>query len=231
MSKVYRWKNIPTENVESDEEIQQTNAVEEELGEVEEKAQQVGALISRIADLSHYRAFNDIDFIIEAIGDKDYSGSPALDVLPSYDDIDHERREKVEEYIYCLTCWIEGRDVEDAVAESKANGKLLQDIYTYLGEPHEEKKWLALCLTKTLKGKVSSPEDVVSEIPDEEFIVCLYNTILGREPDDDDLQLKLMELRSGKTRQGLIEDVLQSKESRKRVLAEVAKSARRSNGG
>jgi len=91
--------------------------MEEELGEVEEKVQQVRALISRMADLSHYRAFNDIDFIIEAIGKKGYPSSPALDVLPSYDDIDHERREKVKEYIYCLTSWAEGKDVEDAVAE------------------------------------------------------------------------------------------------------------------
>lgn len=230
MSNVYRWKNIPVESAESDEEIQRINAMEEELGEIGEKVQQVRVLISRMADPSHYRAFNDIDFIIEAIGKKDYSGSPALDVLPSYGDIDHERRGKVKEYIYCLTSWAEGKDVEDAVAESKVSKKLLQDIYIYLGELDEEKKWLALCLTKTLKEKASSPEDVVSEISDEEFITYVYNTILGREPDDDDLQLRLAELERGKTREELIRSVLESKESRKRMLTEIAESIKQSNG-
>jgi hypothetical protein len=230
MNKIYRWRNIPTENAESDEEIQEINAMEEELGEVEEKVQQVRALISRMADLSHYRAFNDIDLIVEAVGKKDYSGSPALDVLPSYDDIDHERREKVKEYIYCLTSWAEGKEVEDAVAEFKASENLLRNIYIHLGELDEEKKWLASCLTKTLKEKVSSPEDVVSEIADEEFIAYVYNTILSREPDDDDLQLRLAELERGKTREELIRSVLESKESRKRMLSEIADSIKQSNG-
>jgi len=230
MSNVYRWRNIPTENAESDEEIQEINAMEEELGEVEEKVQQVRALISRMADLSHYRAFNDIDFIIEAIGKKGYPSSPALDVLPSYDDIDHERREKVKEYIYCLTSWAEGKDVEDAVAEFKASENLLRNVYIHLDELDEEKKWLALCLTKTLKEKASSPEDVVSEISDEEFIAYVYNTILGRNPDDDDLQLRLAELERGKTREELIRSILESKESRKRMLTEIAESIRQSNG-
>jgi hypothetical protein len=184
-----------------------------------------------MADLSHYRAFNDIDFIIEAIGKKDYPSSPALDVLPSYDDIDHERREKVKEYIYCLTSWAEAKDVEDAVAEFKASENLLRNVYIHLDELDEEKKWLTLCLTKTLKEKASSPEDVVSEISDEEFIAYVYNTILGRGPDDDDLQLRLAELERGKTREELIRSVLESKESRKRMLTEIAESIKQSNGG
>jgi hypothetical protein len=231
MNKIYRWRNIPVANAESDAEIQEINAMEEELGEVEQKAEQVRALISRIADLSHYRAFDDIDFIIEAVGEKDYPGSPALDVLPSHDDIDHERREKVKEYIYCLTSWAEGKDVEDAVAEFKANEKVLRNTYVHLGELDEEKKWLVLCLTKTLKEKASSPEDVVSEVTDEEFIAYLYKTILGRGPDDDDLNLRLAELGRGKTRQELIKSVLESKESRKRMLTEIAETIKESNGG
>ena len=230
MNKIYRWRNIPVENAESDEEIQEINAMEEELGEVEEKIQQIRALISRIADLSHHHAFNDIDFVIEAIGKKGYSGSPALDVLPSYDDIDHERKEKVKEYIYCLTSWVEEKDVEDAVAEFKASENMLRNTYIHLGELNEEKKWLALCLTKTLKEKASSPEDVVSEISDEEFIAYVYNTVLGREPDDDDLQLRLAELGRGKTREELIKGILESKESRKRMLVEIAESIKESNG-
>jgi len=230
MNKIYRWRNIPTENAGTDRDVQQINTMQEELGDIEEKTQQVKTLMSRMADLSHYRAFNDIDFIIEAIGKKGYTGSPALDVLPSYEDIDHERRDKVKEYIYCLTSWAEGKELEDAVSEFKASENLLRNIYIHLGELDEERKWLALCLTKTLKERVSSPEDVVSEVSNEEFIVYVYNTILGREPDDDDLQLRLAELGRGKTREDLIKSILESKESRKRMLAEVAKSIKQSNG-
>jgi len=107
---------------------------------------------------------------------------------------------------------------------------LLRNVYIHLDELDEEKKWLALCLTKTLKEKASSPEDVVSEISDEEFIAYVYNTILGRNPDDDDLQLRLAELERGKTREELIRSILESKESRKRMLTEIAESIRQSNG-
>jgi hypothetical protein len=231
MNKIYRWRDIPAEKAESDTEIQQIDAMEEELGEMGERVQQIRALISRIADLSHYRALDDIDFMIEAIGAKDYSGSPALDILPSHEDTDRERRESVREYIYCLTAWAEEKDVEDAVAEFKANEKLLRNTYIHLGEPDEEKKWLALCLARTLKEKVASPEDVISEIPDEEFVVSVYKTILDREPNGDDLNLKLLDLKRGKTRQELIQDVLGSRESRKRMLTEVAKSINQQDKG
>ena len=114
--------------------------------------------------------------------------------------------------------------MEDAVTEFKADEKLLRNIYIHLDELDEEKKWLAMCLAKTLKEKISSPEDVISEISDEEFIIYVYKAVLGRGPDDDDLNLKLIELKHGKSRQELIEDVLSSRESRKRMLTEIAKS-------
>jgi hypothetical protein len=238
MNKIYRWKTAPEETAESDDieiqEIQETddmeNAVDEDLAEVGEEVQQINALISRIAELSHYRAIDDVDFIIEAIGGKDYPGSPALDVLPSNDDIDSERREQVKEYIYCLNSWAEGKSVEDAVSEFKASEKLLRSIYIHLGELDEEKKLLVQTLAGNLNGKVSSPEDVILEISDEDFIIYVYGNILGRKPDEDDLSLKLMELRRGKTRQELIKDVLESKESARRMLTEIAQSIQSSGG-
>jgi len=244
MNKIYRWKNAPAEKVEEPdieiqntqetEEIQETddmeNIVEEDMAEVGEKMQLISVLVSRLSDLSHYRAIDDIDFIIEAIGEKDYPGSPALDVLPSHDGIDSERREKVKEYIYCLKSWAEEKSVEDAVSEFKASEKLLRNTYSHLGELDEEKKALAQGLANDLDGKVSSPEDAILEIPDEEFIAQVYRNILGRDPDEDDFSLKLMELRRGKTRQELIKDVLESKESTRRMMAEIAEAIIESNG-
>ena len=230
---MYRRRNSHAESPESDAEAQQPEAInitEQERNLLGEKGQQVKALISRIADLSHYRAFDDLDFIIEAIGKKDYNGSPALDVLPSNEDIDRDRRERVREYIYCLNSWAEGKDLEDAIAEFKAKDNVLRSIYTLLGGLDEEKRSLASDLAGVLDEKVSSPEDVVSEIPDEEFITYVYNTVLGRDPDNDDLNLRLMELKRGKTRPDLINDILESRESRKRILLEIAESIKQSAG-
>ena len=245
MNKIYRRKNTITEDAELDMEIQQTeqeDALEEESdevsdvgsddvsGEMGEKVQQIKALIARNSDLLHYRAFDDIDFIIEAIGKKNYSGSPALDVLPSHDGIDRERREKAKDYIQCLSSWAEGKEVEDAVAEFKASEKLLRSTYAQLGVLDEDKKQLALFLAENLGEKVASPEDAILEVSDEEFINYVYNAILGRGPDDDDFNLRLMELRRGKTRQELITEILESRESSRRMVSEIAKSIKISNG-
>ncbi len=233
MNKIYRWKNATDEKAEPDIEIQETDdmedIVEEDLVEVGEEIQKLNALISRIADLAHYRAIDDIDFIIEAIGEKDYPGSPALDVLPSHDGIDSERREQVKEYIYCLSSWADGKSVEDAVSEFKASEKLLRNTYVHLGELDEERKMLAQTLVQHLDEAVSSPEDAIHEVSDEEFIIYVYKSILGREPDEDDLSLKLMDLRHGKTRQELIKDVLESKESARLMMVEIAQSIKSNN--
>lgn len=246
MNKIYRRRNTMTEDSELDvavQQMEQEDTLEEGSnnfsGEVSngvmngvvEKTQQIKALIARNSDLIHYHAFDDIDFIIEAIGKMDYEGSPALDVLPSHDGIDRERREKVKEYIYCINSWAEGRDMEDAVADFKASEKLLRGMYAQLGTLGEEKKQLAMCLSENLGEKVSSPEDEILEVSDEEFVTCVYNSVLGRNPADDDLKLRLMELRRGKTRQELITEILESKESSRRMLSEITKSIRKSNGG
>ena len=94
----------------------------------------------------------------------------------------------------------------------------------------EEKKQLALFLAENLGGKVSSPEDAILEVSDEEFINYVYNAILGRGPDDDDFNLRLMELKRGKTRQELITEILESRESSRRMVSEIAKSIKNTNG-
>ena len=197
----------------------------DDLGDdIGEKSQQIKVLISRMAALEHYNALDDIDFVVEAIGKRDYDGSPALDVLPSHDGVGQRRREKVKEYIHCLTCWVEGMDVDDAVAEFKSDEKLLRTIYIHLGEPDEEKTSLALLLIKSLKEKSASPEDSISDISDEEFVGYVYKTILGRNPGDDDLRLRLTQLKRGRTRQEMIKDILESKESSRRMLNMIAES-------
>ncbi len=231
MNMIYRRRTASAEGTEASADTQGADTGDQETSNLGEKAQQVRALISRMADLTHYRAFDDIDFLIRAIGEKNYQGSPALDVLPSHEDISRELREKVKEYIYCLSSWADGKDLEDVVAEFKADEKLLRNTYAKLGTRDEEKKTLALSLTKSLEEKVSSPEDVVAEIPDEEFIIYVYNTILGRDPDDDDLKLRSMELKRGRSRQDLIKDILESRESHKRMLSEIAESIRKSSAG
>ncbi len=196
-----------------------------------DSAQQIGILISRMADLQHYSAFSDIDFIVDAIGRKDYEGSPALDVLPSHEGIDQARREKVKEYTHILTCWTEGKDVEDAVAEFKSDEKLLRQMYVRLGELDEDKKRLAMSLINVLEKQATSPEDAISDISDEDFISYVYKTILDREPDADDLRLRLTQLKRGGTRQELIKDILESRENSRRMLSMIANSIGESGNG
>ena len=233
MSRMYRRKDAATDVdvgiAVSDNGVEQMETSEERPGNAEENVQQIRALISRMADLYHYNAINDIDFIIDAIGKKNYMGSPALDVLPSHDGLGRKRRERVREYIHSLTCWAEGKDVEDAVAEFKSDEKLLRNIYIYLGDPDEEKKNLALTLINILKERSTSPEDAISEISDEEFISYVYKTILGREPDEDDARLRLMQLKRGRTRQELLKDILESRESNRRMLTMIAESINESS--
>lgn len=210
--------------LEVNDEVNEMDIAEGRPGNTEENAQQVRALISRMADLNHYNAINDVDFIVEAIGTKDYAGSPALDVLPSHEGLDQRRRERIREYIHILSCWAEGKDLEDAVSEFKSDEKLLRRMYLYLGDLDEEKEDLALALVASLKEKSTSPEDVISEISDEEFISYLYRTILDREPDEDDARSRLMQLKRGRTRQELISDILESRESSRRMLTMIAES-------
>lgn len=227
MNKMYRRKVAvaDVEIADANEEIQEADVDEEkDQNEMGEKTQQIKILISRMADLDHYNAIQDIEFITEAIGKKDYAGSPALDVLPSNDGIERERREKVKEYIHCLICWAESMDVEDAIAEFKADEKLLRNIYIHLGELDDEKRILAFELIKSLREKSSSPEDAISDVSDEDFVGYVYETILGREPGSDDLKMRLMQLKRGRTRQEIIRDVLESKESSRRMLAMIAET-------
>jgi len=229
MNRIYRRKADSTGTMEMDEQPQETEETEEEVDGIGEKVQHIGILLSRIADITHYRAFDDIDFMIGAIGAKEYAGSPNLDVLPSHEDIDRERRQSLKDYIYCLNCWLDGKDVEDAVGEYKANDKLVRNIYVRLGNFDEEKKWLAMNLVKMLEENVASPEDDILEISDEDFITYVYKTVLGRDPDPDDLRLRVMELKRGKERPDMIKDILESKESSRRMLAEIADSIKKSS--
>lgn len=225
MNKLYRKKNT-TFGVEEAEmnEISDINDIVEDLEEFGEKNQYIEVLVDRIADPNHYRFFGDIDFIIEAIGAMNYPGNPAIDVLPSQDDIDQERRDIIKDYIFGLSSWLKGIELEDALGEFKANEKILRNVYIHLGDLDEDKKHLIQYLIDALSDKVSSPDDVISQITEEEFIFYVYKIILDREPDKDELKLKMMGLKRGQSRQKLIKEVMDSKENSKRMLNEIATS-------
>ncbi|MBD3181831.1 DUF4214 domain-containing protein [Candidatus Poribacteria bacterium] len=222
---MFRPRNASAENGSVDTELYQSDPEDliNDVNDIQSKdIHQIKALIHRICEISHYRIFDDVDFLIEAIGKKDYEGSPALDVLPSHEDTDRERREKIKEYIYCLECWAEGKELDDAVSEFKVGENFLKKVYLYLGELDEDKKELAKALSVVLKEKSSSPDDVLAEISDEHFVNHVYKTVLGRKPEDDDMRLRLMELERGKTRNELIKDILESRESHRKMLLEIA---------
>jgi len=76
-----RWRNVMCPESEPDSEIRAIDALEDKFGKLPPKVERIRTLESRIDPLSHYKAFENIEFIINAIGDLDYKGYPAVDVL------------------------------------------------------------------------------------------------------------------------------------------------------
>ena len=78
--KMRRWRNVICPEGEPDAEIGVIDAFEEEIGDLSPLVARIRALISRIDPLSHYKAFENLDFLLAAIGRLDYPGRPAVDV-------------------------------------------------------------------------------------------------------------------------------------------------------
>jgi hypothetical protein len=225
-----RWRNVVCPESEPDAEIRSIDALESALGAVEPIVERIRALISRVDPLSHYKAFENIDFVMGAIGQLDYPGSPAVDVLWRRGQIDDERRAEAKRYVFCLTAWLEGKDLAQAESERPDCSTLLQKTYTALGKMDDCKGWLAMCLRKTLKEHAYTPWDVIAEHDDEAFVCAVYESILGRPPSPDDLQFRIEELRGGKDREALLDEIMSAEEHRTGHLYGVASFLKRRGG-
>lgn len=208
------WRNVMCPDSRPDAEIRAIAALEAEIGELPPLVERIRALISRVDPLSHYKAFDNLDFLLEAIGDLDYPGSPAVDVLWRHGQIDDDRRAEAKTYIDALTAWLAGTDLAAAQAAQPENAERLSQIYEALGEPNEEKRWLALSLRKTLKEHAYTPWDVIAEYGDAAFVRAVYLSILGRSPSPDDLAFRIEELNQGKTREAFFLEIMDTGEHR-----------------
>ena len=75
------WRNILHHHDEPDEAMQRIDAQVAPLEELPDVVRHIRALISRFDSLTHYCAFDNLDLLVRAIGEGDYSGRPAVDVL------------------------------------------------------------------------------------------------------------------------------------------------------
>ena len=106
--RMYRWRNVLCPESEPDDEILRIDAVEDTLPDLPGMVERIRALISRVDPLSHYKAFDNVDFLLDAIGQLDYPRSPAVDVLWRHGQIDDQRRTEAKCYIDALSAWISG---------------------------------------------------------------------------------------------------------------------------
>jgi len=222
-----RWRNVICPEHGPDEEMRAIAAFEDQLGALPPHIERVRALISRIDPLSHYRAFENVEFVLNAIGALDYPGSPAVDVLSRHGQIDDARREVAKQYIACIRAWLDGKGLKEAKAENGIGAELAGKVYSALGERDDHKRWLAMSLVKTLKEYAYMPWDFISEYGDEEFVRAVYGSVLGRAPSSDDLKFRVEELRDGRSREDLFREVFDAREHRMGHLHRVAELLKR----
>ena len=219
--KMRRWRNVMCPEGEPDAEIRVIDAFEAELDGLPLVAR-IRALISRIDPLSHYRAFENLDFVLAAIGDLDYPGSPAVDVLWRHGVIDEERRAQARSYIDAIGAWLADVDLGTAKTAQPNGGGCMSHVFEALGEPSQEKRWLAMSLRKTLKEHAYTPWDFISEVDDAAFVRAVYESILGRPPSPDDVTFRVEELAAGKSREVFFAEVMGVDEHRRGHLHGVA---------
>jgi len=213
--KMRRWRNVMCPDSEPDAEIRAIDAVEQDLGKPDAIVTRIRALISRIDSLSHYKAFENIDFLMDAIGDLDYPGSPAVDVLWRNGQVDDARRALAKAYADALGVWLSGKPLPSAQRAQPDSADLLARVYEALGQTNEEKRWLAMCLRKTLKEQAYTPWDFIAEYHDAAFVYAVYEAILGRPPSGDDLAFRIEELLAGKSREAFVTEIMGTDEHRR----------------
>jgi hypothetical protein len=221
-TKMWRWRNVTCPESEPDAEMRTIEAFEATLNDVPPLVERIRALISRVDPLSHYKAFENLDFLLDAIGDLDYPGSPAVDVLWRYGDIDESRRERAKGYVDAMNAWLAGMDPATAKDEQPENAARVAQVYEALGAMDDRKRWLAMCLRKTLKELAYTPWDFINEYEDAAFVRAVYESILGRPPSPDDLVFRVEELEGGKTREAFLTEIIRADEHRRMHLHDVA---------
>jgi hypothetical protein len=210
--RIKRWRNVMCPDSAPDAEINEIDAVEDSIIDKAPLVDRIRALISRIDPLSHYKAFDNVDFILDAIGQMDYPRSPAVDVLWRQGQIDDQRRMLAMAYIWGMNAWLSGLTLAEAKSQQSDNSVVLEKVYSTLGEVDSQKRWLAMCLRKTLKEHAYTPWDFIKECDDERFVRAVYAAVLHRLPSPDDLAFRLEELQNGKDRESFFQEIFSAEE-------------------
>ena len=209
------WRNILHHHDEPNEAMQRIDAQVDPLEELPDAMRHIRALISRFDSLTHYRAFDNLDLLVRAIGEGTYPGRPAVDVLTRDWEMDDQRRSRAKTYVQTLQAWSEGKAVEEA-QQGAGDSELCAELYGILGPLEEHKAWLAASLAHTLKAFAYEAQDLLDETDAADFVRGVYRAALGRDPSHDDLQNRLTELAGGKSRDHFVREVFDSAESRQR---------------
>ena len=209
------WRNILHHHDEPDEAMKRIDAQVAPQEELPDAVRHIRALISRFDSLTHYRAFDNLDLIVRAIGEGTYSGRPAVDVLTRAWEMDDQRRGRAKAYVQTLQAWSEGKSAEEA-QQVAGDSELCAELYATLGSVEEHKAWLAASLAHTLKAFAYEAQDLLDEAAEADFVRGVYRAALDRDPSHDDLQNRLAELAGGKSRDHFVCEVFDSAESRQR---------------
>ena len=209
------WRNILHHDHEPDEAMQRIDDQVAPLEELPDAVRHIRSLISRFDSLTHYRAFDNLDLLVRAIGEGTYVGRPAVDVLTRAWEMDDQRRGQAKTFVQTLQAWSEGKSVEEA-QQVAGDSELCAELYATLGSFEEHKAWLAASLAHTLKAFAYEAQDLLGEAAEADFVRGVYRAALDRDPSHDDLQNRLAELAGGKSRDHFIREVFDSAESRQR---------------
>ena len=209
------WRNILHHDHEPNEAMQRIDVQVAPLEELPDAVRHIRALISRFDSLTHYRAFDNLDLLVRAIGEGTYVGRPAVDVLTRAWEMDDQRRSRAKTYVQTLQAWSEGKSAEEA-QQVVDDAELCAELYGILGPLKEHEAWLAASLAHTLKAFAYEAQDLLDETAEADFVRGVYRAALGRDPSHDDLQNRLTELAGGKSRDHFIREVFDSAESRER---------------
>ena len=117
-ARMEQWRNVTCPASEPDADIARINAIEAEVGPFPAEVEHVRALISRFDSLAHYKALDNLAFILRAIGASDYPDMPAVDVLWHHERIDDERRTQFKAYYHAVRAWLDGQSLEEATASA-----------------------------------------------------------------------------------------------------------------
>lgn len=220
-----RWRNVLCPMTEAmDREIHEINKIEKSLGEIPNEINRIRALITRVDPLCYCHIFDNVNFVINAVGLLTYPGSPSIDVLERCilrgGQLPSDIKERVNEYIFSLDSWLRGKLRGEALEDKPQYNKLIERIYSTLGEKSPYKEWLVASLVKTLKEHAYTPIDWLSQFSNEEVINEVYKIALNRAPTKEEAESTSQELEEGKSPMMILYDIINSKEYMAKNLPE-----------